>query len=152
MDNKNIKRKKNTKQQKKKYNGQSSSQEQSTFTTKEACSFTTDVDWKQIESRKIRIGSKTRTTNQPNKKNLKTDPTTRPKNDVEPEDRRRKRVKCVDLLPSKGKRAKSCRKRSGGAEEGDPRHTTNCWSYMMTASLDFGLEEVLINTLLGFYR
>jgi len=50
--------------------------------------------------------------------NLKLTQPTRPKNDVEIEERRRKRVKRADLLPSEGKKAKRHRKRSGCAEKG----------------------------------
>ncbi|AET02701.1 hypothetical protein MTR_8g046010 [Medicago truncatula] len=57
------------------------------------------------------------------------------KNDAEPEERRRKRVKRVDQQPPEGKREKPQRTRNGF---GDPRRTTNHWLYMIVTGLDFG--------------
>ena len=114
------------------------------FMTMEAHSFATDADRKQIEIQKLEHAPK-QNHKPPKQKNLKPTQTSPPKNDVEPEDRRRKRARRVYLLPSKGKRAKPHRKRNDGAEEGDPRRTTNRWSYMTMAGLDLGREEKLID-------
>lgn len=92
--------------------------------TTEARSFATDVERKQIEIQKLEHAPK-QNHKPPKQKNLKLTQPSRPKNDIEPDDRRRKRVKRVYLLPSEGKSVKLRRKRSGGAEEGDPHCTTN---------------------------